>query len=172
MLLFISTSSLLLCTVGVIWLLRAVYSFLLLSQSFFHFPCYLCHPFLVCFCLLVVSLIYFFLNTASWKSLFAIFRMVSSSLSADLFCFHRITSVHGHIWGPLCNVNHGLFSFGFILGIWCLYQKLVSKLLTWNRKFQTYKTLITWFLYSSLKIHYTVGMLCSLVNMLAGILAS
>lgn len=122
--------------------------------------------------LFVHGLFDFFFDTVSQKSLFAIFCMVSSSPSADLFCFHRITSVLVHIWGPLCNVNHGLFSFGFIFGIWCLYQKLVNKFLTWNCKFQTYKTLITWLLYSSFKIHYTVVVLCNLANMLAGVLAS
>lgn len=87
-------------------------------------------------------------------------------------CF---ASTGSHLCSLTYEVHFALWTMDFpflVLQTWCLYQKLVNKLLTWHHKFQTCKKLITLFLYGSLKIHYIVMVFCSLANMLAGILTS
>lgn len=93
MLLFFSPSSLLLCIVGIIQLLRAVSSFLLQSQSFS--TSLATYVILLEFGVFVLAFICFW--TLSPKS-----PLTTGSHPCLNMC-------------PLCNLNHGLSSFGFIL---------------------------------------------------------
>lgn len=118
MLLFISPSSLLFWTVGIIQQLRAVSPFLPLSQPFsISLATYVMlfksgFLFSVLFCLW--CLLFVFQTWSSRSSLFPIFSVVPP-IQQVCFAPTRPRPCLITWWGLLGKVNHGLSGFGFIL---------------------------------------------------------